>query len=917
MNRTKFFLKLVIFFSGFLSYHSSFAKVKYTVRLASDSVTYQVYLKPDLSYPAPLNTTNSAQVTLVVPNGGFKVSNLKSIKGNWRNNVTVASPIENPNSEYFAFALTGTTTQITYVSGVEVLLFTFQNSGICTGKMHIIETSDPFYPPNMIKVASGNQIGFFGGGPGNSWSGNYESGDSDCSIIIDPTPCTDKWDDTLLPDTLVSCGGIPIQARINTMRTDSISWSPNVDISCINCVSPLFTKPSNKQYSIKIPAGNGCFLLDTIRIISLANPLFSLITEDPKDCTSNDGSIEITGVNSVLPVEYAIQNINAFQPNPIFKNLPKGDYKVYVKTIYYNCINTSLVKLTCDTSTINTPIKVYSKISGTAFFDCSNPGIFDNNEIGMPNILVSINGRDSLNNLINRSTKTNTQGTYILDSIPTGVYTIQFQKNNKLIFSQKNLGFNYLIDSDVNPVTGITDTFQVNYNRNVEGINAGYRDITAPLIIPKHPLLTNINNGDTIYMDCGATTVLDETGALGTDNYDPNINIEFLEEETSFGDCNTGYLMKMRCGFRAVDNCGNESKFWFNVIVHDTIPPKFSNLPNDTIISSITQLPNPPLVTATDLCTENIKIDFDSIWEINPCDSVLIRSWKAIDGCGNEIISKQRISIRFCECPKAIIIDSILVENTFCQKDDGSIAIFLQRNPQNYTFEWFPNIGLSNLTGNERNRLLAGVYSIEIRDKNNTNCVLQKEITVTDTCYCIPPNVNNIFNNSESCDKKNGSISIEMEQNPSFYQFRWTPNVGSYSSNNSTRNGLPSGNYSVLVQKLEDTLCFVSLNILVAKDTTGCSAGINDSQKVIANNHGFSPNGDGWNDFLVLPEVETISNYTITIYNRWGNEIFKTNNYEHTWDGTWQGIALPDGTYFMVIQVKDHNPMIRFIELKR
>jgi gliding motility-associated-like protein len=81
----------------------------------------------------------------------------------------------------------------------------------------------------------------------------------------------------------------------------------------------------------------------------------------------------------------------------------------------------------------------------------------------------------------------------------------------------------------------------------------------------------------------------------------------------------------------------------------------------------------------------------------------------------------------------------------------------------------------------------------------------------------------------------------------------------------------------------------------------------------------FTPNGDGVNDALVIPCLQNFPNSTITIFNRWGDEVFSTNNYQNNWEGTYNGGFLPDGTYFYILQVNS-NPVQNvqgFVELRR
>ena len=60
----------------------------------------------------------------------------------------------------------------------------------------------------------------------------------------------------------------------------------------------------------------------------------------------------------------------------------------------------------------------------------------------------------------------------------------------------------------------------------------------------------------------------------------------------------------------------------------------------------------------------------------------------------------------------------------------------------------------------------------------------------------------------------------------------------------------------------------------------------------------FTPNGDGLNDlFRAVPKYDYISSYQLTIYNRWGQQIFECNDIDCGWDGTYQNNPSPNGAY--------------------
>jgi gliding motility-associated-like protein len=73
------------------------------------------------------------------------------------------------------------------------------------------------------------------------------------------------------------------------------------------------------------------------------------------------------------------------------------------------------------------------------------------------------------------------------------------------------------------------------------------------------------------------------------------------------------------------------------------------------------------------------------------------------------------------------------------------------------------------------------------------------------------------------------------------------------------------------------------------------------TQPTIAYPNAFSPNGDGINDIFRIPSLN-VTEFEVFIFDRWGNQIFFSDNPKFTWDGTVNGQPLPDGVYVMRIQ---------------
>ncbi len=59
----------------------------------------------------------------------------------------------------------------------------------------------------------------------------------------------------------------------------------------------------------------------------------------------------------------------------------------------------------------------------------------------------------------------------------------------------------------------------------------------------------------------------------------------------------------------------------------------------------------------------------------------------------------------------------------------------------------------------------------------------------------------------------------------------------------------------------------------------------------------FSPNADGENDVFRVLGADKISEMELRVFNRWGQEVFYTNQKETGWDGTFKGQPAPTGVY--------------------
>jgi gliding motility-associated-like protein len=80
----------------------------------------------------------------------------------------------------------------------------------------------------------------------------------------------------------------------------------------------------------------------------------------------------------------------------------------------------------------------------------------------------------------------------------------------------------------------------------------------------------------------------------------------------------------------------------------------------------------------------------------------------------------------------------------------------------------------------------------------------------------------------------------------------------------------------------------------------------------------ITPNLDGNNDFFVIRGIESIGKTSLTIFNRWGANLYSNDNYANDWDGKDNsGNLLPDDTYFYILKPEKIYPVKGYIVIKR
>ena len=151
-----------------------------------------------------------------------------------------------------------------------------------------------------------------------------------------------------------------------------------------------------------------------------------------------------------------------------------------------------------------------------------------------------------------------------------------------------------------------------------------------------------------------------------------------------------------------------------------------------------------------------------------------------------------------------------------------------------------------------------------------------------------------------------GSILANVTGGTPTYAYSWTNIENTLSNNTANWSNLPKGNYILTVTDFYGCTLTKSIELTEPLD--------------LELPNGFSPNGDGYNDNFLVHGLDVYPDNSIVIFNRWGNQIYSKDGYYNEWDGknSKSGESLPDGTYFVVLKIKNTGRTLQgYVDLKR
>lgn len=280
-------------------------------------------------------------------------------------------------------------------------------------------------------------------------------------------------------------------------------------------------------------------------------------------------------------------------------------------------------------------------------------------------------------------------------------------------------------------------------------------DQSAPFILGLAGYLDQVENGDTLYVECNALILPDTSDVSAIDNCDPMPQITFENSILSTGDCiNDGYFSRSYVEWRATDHCGNTSVFSIYITVVDTEPPVLSGVPGHLQLNCDDLIPDPANVTAIDNCSGNVFVEYTDSFEEGSCigEYSILREWKATDDCGNVATATQLIELLDREAPIIVIPADTLYSE--CNNVPGIPVADISDNCSTFSSIFEEEV---------IDFLCEFSYTIERRWTATDGCgnISTKHQTVIVRDTLAPEIVNIPFNQVVECDEIPGLPTIE------------------------------------------------------------------------------------------------------------------------------------------------------------
>ncbi|MEE9439458.1 MAG: gliding motility-associated C-terminal domain-containing protein [Saprospiraceae bacterium] len=228
------------------------------------------------------------------------------------------------------------------------------------------------------------------------------------------------------------------------------------------------------------------------------------------------------------------------------------------------------------------------------------------------------------------------------------------------------------------------------------------------------------------------------------------------------------------------------------------------------------------------------------------------------------------------------------VPEVFCTSENTDIEIFINGTQEGYTYQWGPEECVISGANTAHPILIASdakEYTVTIT-YDSLGCEFIKTYPITTTSFDIT-----LEATPDTVINQGDEVVISVIDPFDDYMYEWSDGT-----TGDVLTDTPQESATYYVTVTDEMGCTATDTIFVRVRIPEC-----DENDVFLPT-GFTPNGDGVNDILYL-RSNFIDNMELLIYDRWGEEVFRTTDQTIGWDGTFRGAKLEPDVFAYALRV--------------
>ncbi|MFN5793948.1 MAG: gliding motility-associated C-terminal domain-containing protein, partial [Bacteroidota bacterium] len=218
-------------------------------------------------------------------------------------------------------------------------------------------------------------------------------------------------------------------------------------------------------------------------------------------------------------------------------------------------------------------------------------------------------------------------------------------------------------------------------------------------------------------------------------------------------------------------------------------------------------------------------------------------------------------------------------DSASCGLPNGTATAITTGGSGNYSYAWS-----NGATGNSVTGLAAGSYSVIVTDQNG--CTASTQLNVSSTSAS---GVSLVAN--DTFLELGDTVSLEVLGANTYL---WAPPEGLSCTNCPSVIASPLASTTYQVTGVDNSGCGYLLNVKIEVEIDVNEIFVPDA---------FSPNSDGINDKVFVRG--SIREFSFSVFNRWGEQVFRTQNQSVGWDGSFRGRELDAGVFVYYLSGTD------------